>query len=94
MDITICLINLYDGINSVPTVSHKITVGSKKLSNAVVPTFHVTFVLSGLLYIIILLTPHTNITYSFSVSQLAHDNEGQSSWADPEGGQGVQTSHP
>ena len=44
------------------------TIGPRRLSSAVVPTYHLSFMFSGLLHIIVVMTLHTDITYSFSVS--------------------------
>ena len=63
-------ISSYGSTYSVPDVSlnNNMTIGPRRLSSAVVPTYHLTFMFSGLLHIIVVMTLHTEITYSFSVT--------------------------
>ena len=62
----------YESTYSVPDVSLNnnvnMAIGLRRLSSAVVPTYHLAFMFSGLLLTIVVMTIHTNITYSFSVS--------------------------
>ena len=63
-------ISWYDSTYSVPDASlnNNMTIGPSRLSSAVVPTYHLAFMFSGLLHIIVVMTIYTVITYSFSVS--------------------------
>ena len=63
-------ISSYGSTYSVPDVSlnNNMTIGPRRLSSAVVPTYHLSFMFSGLLHIIVVMTLHTDITYSFSVT--------------------------
>ena len=63
-------ISWYDSTYSVPDVSlnNNMTIGPRRLSSAVVPTYHLAFMFSGLLHITVVMTIYTDITYIFSVS--------------------------
>ena len=62
-------ISSYGSTYSVPDVSlnNNMTIGPRRLSSAVVPTYHLSFMFSGLLHIIVVMTLHTDITHSTQI---------------------------
>ena len=63
-------ISWYDSTYSVldASLNNNMTIEPSQLSSAVVPTYHLAFMFSGLLHISVVMTIYTDITYSFSVS--------------------------